>query len=165
MSCPVSLCKKGPLNKITNANVIVENETNNHNTVAEAGANRRKKSAPIAEVKPEKIRAELNIEKWPAIWNPTHSKNHSKVRTRSRTLERESTGPDGTKTISKVTINPIGQLEDLTTDDRLTFSSCSASSKAVEMNARRPLAKSHTQRCVSARREFCQCRTISGDTP
>ena len=70
------------------------------------------------EARPEKIRAELNIEKWPAIWNPTHSKTRSRQHPQTRTLERESQGPDGTRTISKVTINPIGQLGDLTTDDQ-----------------------------------------------
>src|SRR6185295_13639026 len=80
-----------------------------------------KKNATAIEPKPERIRAELNIEKWPAIWHPTHSKIHSKDNTQSRTLERESAGLDGTKTVSKVTINPIPQLGDLTTDDQRTL--------------------------------------------
>ncbi len=71
--------------------------------------------------KPEKIRAELNIEKWPAIWNPTHSKSHSKQRVHPRTLARESNGLDGTQTLSQVTINPIAHLGDLTTDDQRTL--------------------------------------------
>lgn len=71
--------------------------------------------------KPQKIRAELNIEKWPAIWNPTHSKSHSKQRVQPRTLARESNGTDGTKTRSEVTINPIAQLGDLNTDDQRTL--------------------------------------------
>jgi hypothetical protein len=79
-----------------------------------------KKTAGV-ETKPEKIRAELNIEKWPAIWNPTHSKIHSKRRVQPRTLARESNGIDGTKTLSQVTINPIAQLGDLTTDDQRTL--------------------------------------------
>jgi hypothetical protein len=82
---------------------------------------RKKTTTGTAEPKPERIRAELNIEKWPAIWNPTHSKIHSKLNTQSRTLERESTGPDGTRTASTVTINPIAQLGDLTTDDQRTL--------------------------------------------
>jgi hypothetical protein len=82
----------------------------------------KKKSTTVgAEVKGERIRAELNIEKWPAIWNPTHSKSHTKLNVQSRTLERESTSPDGTKTISKVAINPIAQLGDLTTEDQRTL--------------------------------------------
>jgi len=81
----------------------------------------KKGATAAAEPKPEKIRAELNIEKWPAIWHPTHSKIHTKLNTQSRTLERESSGPDGTKTLSKVTINPIPQLGDLTTDDQRTL--------------------------------------------
>lgn len=80
-----------------------------------------KKKPAVVETKPEKIRAELNIEKWPAIWNPTHSKNHSKQRVQPRTLARESNGIDGTKTLSQVTINPIAHLGDLTTDDQRTL--------------------------------------------
>jgi hypothetical protein len=75
----------------------------------------------MAVPKPEKIRAELNIEKWPAIWNPTHSKIHTRDNVASRTLEREITGPDGIRTVSQVTINPIAHLGDLTTDDQRTL--------------------------------------------
>jgi len=82
---------------------------------------RKKTASKTSETKVERIRAELNIEKWPAIWNPTHSKIHTKLNIQSRTLERESTGPDGTKMASKVTINPIAQLGDLTTDDQRTL--------------------------------------------
>jgi hypothetical protein len=71
--------------------------------------------------KPDRIRAELNIEKWPAIWNPTHSKTHAKLQAIQRTLEREITNSDGTKTTSNVTINPIAHLGDLTTDDQRTL--------------------------------------------
>jgi hypothetical protein len=82
----------------------------------------KKKSTTLGtEIKAERIRAELNIEKWPAIWNPTHSKSHTKLNVQSRTLERESTAPDGTKTVSKVAINPIAQLGDLTTEDQRTL--------------------------------------------
>lgn len=81
----------------------------------------RKKPAAAAMARPERIRAELNIEKWPAIWNPTHSKIHSKANVQPRTLERETNAPDGTKTVSKVTINPIAHLGDLTTDDQRTL--------------------------------------------
>lgn len=71
--------------------------------------------------RPERIRTELNIEKWPAIWNPTHSKIHSKGTAVSRSMEREITNPDGTTSVSKVTINPIAHLGDLTTDDQRTL--------------------------------------------
>lgn len=90
-------------------------------TKRERPARRREISSDRAVAKPEKIRAELNIEKWPAIWNPTHSKIHSKDNVQSRTLEREISGPDGTKTVSQVTINPIAHLGDLTTDDQRTL--------------------------------------------
>lgn len=76
---------------------------------------------PSTALKPTKIRTELNIEKWPAIWNPAHSKSHSKLNVKPRTLERESTATDGTKTASKVTINPIAHLGDLTTEDQRTL--------------------------------------------
>jgi hypothetical protein len=81
----------------------------------------RKKPVAATQTKPGSIRAELNIEKWPAIWNPTHSKTHTKLNARPRTLERESTASDGTRTVSKVTINPIVHLGDLTTDDQRTL--------------------------------------------
>lgn len=77
--------------------------------------------AETATFKPTKIRTELNIEKWPAIWNPTHSKTHTKQNVKSRTLERETTSLDGTKAVSKVTINPVAQLGDLTTEDQRTL--------------------------------------------
>ena len=76
---------------------------------------------PSAAFKPTKIRTELNIEKWPAIWNPTHSNTHTKLNGKPRTLEREMTASDGTKTASKVTINPIAHLGDLTTEDQRTL--------------------------------------------
>jgi hypothetical protein len=88
---------------------------------AQPGADKRKTPTATAIVRPEKIRAELNIEKWPAIWNPTHSKIHSKSHVQTRTLERETNAANGTKTISKVTINPIAHLGDLTTDDQRTL--------------------------------------------
>jgi hypothetical protein len=104
--------------KIFNSSIVIDEQT----PPTSARTIRPKKTAGSEpEPKPEKIRAELNIEKWPAIWNPTHSKIHSKHSVQSRTLQRESTGPDGTKTISQVTINPIAQLGDLTTDDQRTL--------------------------------------------
>jgi len=82
------------------------------------------KKRPAASDKParlERIRTELNIEKWPAIWNPTHSKIHARRTAVSRTMEREITNEDGTTSVSKVTINPIAQLGDLTTEDQRTL--------------------------------------------
>lgn len=46
---------------------------------------KRKADGPVEQPKPEKIRVELNIEKWPAIWRPSKSKKAQKV----RILERE----------------------------------------------------------------------------
>src|SRR5207244_3270525 len=82
---------------------------------------KKKSEAITAEPKPVRIRAELNIEKWPAIWNPRHSKTLAKLNAQPRTLECESAGPDGTKTVSKVSIDPIAHLGDLTTDDQRTL--------------------------------------------
>ncbi|HZL53168.1 MAG TPA: hypothetical protein VFC37_19725 [Terracidiphilus sp.] len=94
---------------------------NTSTTEKESKPPKRKGFDAASDAKPEKIRAELNIEKWPAIWNPTHSKIHSKENVRPRTLARESTGLDGTKTLSQVTINPISHLGDLTTEDQRTL--------------------------------------------
>src|SRR5438132_10895144 len=78
-------------------------------------------AAAALERRPEKIRAELNIEKWPAIWNPAHSKTRSKSQVEPRTLQRESTTPDGSRVLSQVIINPIAHLGDLTTEDQRTL--------------------------------------------
>jgi len=82
----------------------VNNETENHNSAApilQSG----KLAAPAAG-KPsvrgrlvEKIRSELNIEKWPAIWQPAKSKNKPAL----RTMEREIT-KDGNRIVSRVEV-------------------------------------------------------------
>ncbi|PWU12014.1 MAG: hypothetical protein C5B51_01675 [Terriglobia bacterium] len=86
-----------------------------------AAATKRKKPIVRELASGEKIRAELNIEKWPAIWTPAHSKTRRKGQVLSRTLERESLAADGTKNVSQVTINPIAQFGDLTTEDQRTL--------------------------------------------
>ena len=47
---------------------IKENSTTEHRTSV------TRKPKPAKQIKPDKIRAELNIEKWPAIWHPSSSK-------------------------------------------------------------------------------------------
>ena len=61
----------------------------------------------------EKIRSELNIEKWPAIWQPAKSKNKPAV----RVMEREMTSADGNRIVSRVEIG-YTQLGTLTTEEQ-----------------------------------------------
>ena len=61
----------------------------------------------------EKIRSELNIEKWPAIWQPAKSKNRPAL----RTMEREMTADDGSRVVSRVEVG-FTQLGTLTTEEQ-----------------------------------------------
>lgn len=61
----------------------------------------------------EKIRSELNIEKWPAIWQPAKSKNKPSL----RVMERETTAPDGNRIVSRVEIG-YTHLGTLTTEEQ-----------------------------------------------
>lgn len=63
----------------------------------------------------EKIRPELNLEKW-SIWKPAKSQNAPKA----RILEREVTLPDGSKMKAKVKVGFTDEGE-LTTEDRKTY--------------------------------------------
>jgi len=63
-----------------------------------------------------KIRAELNLEKWPAIWQPSKSKNEKSL----RVFEREITNPDGSKVVSRVEVG-YTHLGTLTTEDQRMF--------------------------------------------
>ena len=65
---------------------------------------------------PERIRPELNIEKWPAMWAPTHSPK-SPV---ARTLNREHTIADGTRVRARVEVG-FSHFGELTTDDQKTY--------------------------------------------
>jgi len=60
----------------------------------------------------EKIRSELNIEKWPAIWQPAKSKNKPAL----RTMEREIT-KDGNRIVSRVEVG-YTQLGTLSTEEQ-----------------------------------------------
>jgi hypothetical protein len=64
---------------------------------------------------PEKIRPELNIEKW-SIWQPTNSRAAPKA----RKLEREFTLPDGRKVVAKVEMVPTTR-GNLTTEDQRVY--------------------------------------------
>jgi|GEM_PF-3578234 len=62
------------------------------------------------------IRAELNIEKWPALWRPAHSPRTATV----RVLEREQTLKDGTHLRARVEVG-FSHLGELTTEDQKTY--------------------------------------------
>ena len=64
---------------------------------------------------PEKIRPELNIEKW-SIWQPTNSRAAPKA----RKLEREFALPDGRKIVAKVEMVPTTR-GNLTTEDQRVY--------------------------------------------
>jgi hypothetical protein len=77
----------------------------------------KRKLVSIAE-KPrsEKIRVELNVEKWPALWRPASSKNNPTL----RTLERAFSFDDGGRGSSKLEIG-FTHLGTLTTEDQKMF--------------------------------------------
>lgn len=64
---------------------------------------------------PEKIRPELNIEKW-SIWQPTNSR----AAPRARKLEREFALPDGRTIVAKVEVVPTTR-GNLTTEDQRVY--------------------------------------------
>jgi hypothetical protein len=63
----------------------------------------------------EKIRPELNLEKW-SIFAPAHSKTK-----RARTLTRITTLPDGSVRTSKVSVDATERLGTLTTEEQKTY--------------------------------------------
>ncbi len=74
------------------------------------------KKSPPPGSQPEKIRAELNIEKWPAIWRPASSNSKTTV----RVLERELKDPEGNLTRSRVEVG-FTQWGTLTTEEQKMF--------------------------------------------
>jgi hypothetical protein len=94
------------------------NETDNHNSITASGTRAEtatgKSSKVMARTRAgDKIRSELNIEKWPAIWQPSKSKNRPAL----RTMQREITGGDGTRIASRVEVG-YTQLGTLTTEEQ-----------------------------------------------
>ncbi len=61
----------------------------------------------------DKIRSELNIEKWPAIWQPAKSKNKPAL----RVMEREVPAADGSRVVSRVEVG-YTQLGTLSTEEQ-----------------------------------------------
>jgi hypothetical protein len=78
----------------------------------------------------EKVRPDLTIEKWPAIWRPANSHGVPEV----RTLERRTTLKDGRAAKATVEIG-FTQLGNLTTEDQRTYY---ALMKQWEENGRSP---------------------------
>lgn len=77
---------------------------------------KRTSPAMVVRAKPERIRVELNIERWPAIWQPAKSKNKSQL----RVLEREMRLDDGSTVVSRVEIS-FNHLGTLTTEEQKMF--------------------------------------------
>ena len=93
----------------------VPDNLNNRPTAISRGA--KGKIVSIAEKqKPEKIRVELNVEKWPALWRPAKSKGAPKV----RTLEREFSTKEGIRGTSKLEVG-FTQYGTITTEDQKMF--------------------------------------------
>ena len=65
---------------------------------------------------PERIRPELNIEKW-SIWQPANARNQE---LKERVFEREFQSPDGTRVTGRLTIAPTTK-GDLTTEDQKVY--------------------------------------------
>jgi hypothetical protein len=65
---------------------------------------------------PERIRPELNLEKWPAIWQPAKSKNQPV----ERKLRREVTLTDGKSVVAEVEVG-FTNKGTLTTEDQKTY--------------------------------------------
>lgn len=77
----------------------------------------KQKIISIAEKqRPEKIRVELNVEKWPALWRPAKSKGAPKV----RTFEREFSTDQGIRGTSKLEVG-FTQFGTITTEDQKMF--------------------------------------------
>jgi hypothetical protein len=71
---------------------------------------------PLPSTLPERIRSELNVEKW-SIWQPASSRTAPKA----RKLEREFTLPDGGRLVAKVEMVPTTR-GNLTTEDQRVYS-------------------------------------------
>jgi hypothetical protein len=77
---------------------------------------RATESTPESVATPNVIRPELNIEKWPAIWRPSHSKRTPAV----RELQRDITLANGVRVTARVELG-FTHLGELTTEDQKTY--------------------------------------------
>jgi hypothetical protein len=91
--CPKFLNAKTVTDPIDNQIIVTDPITEKLTAVTPAKTSTR---ASIG----EKIRSELNIEKWPAIWRPAKSKNKPAL----RIMERESTTTEGMRMVSRVEV-------------------------------------------------------------
>lgn len=80
------------------------------------GLNITEKASPEKST-PEKIRVELNVEKWPALWRPARAKGGGP---RVRILEREFTTSTGVRGTSKLEIG-FTQFGTVSTEDQRMF--------------------------------------------
>ena len=76
----------------------------------------RPKESPEGEAARDRIRPDLNIEKWAGLWRPAHSPTTAKI----RTLEREYSDKDGVRLQAKVEIG-FSHFGGLTTEDQKTY--------------------------------------------
>lgn len=70
----------------------------------------------LTHIPADRVRSDLAIEKWPAIWRPANSRGEPEV----RTLRRSVTRQDGTSSNSAVEVG-FTQLGNLTTEDQKTY--------------------------------------------
>jgi hypothetical protein len=82
-------------------------------SIAENLAGKPAQKSPARTRAVEKIRSELNIEKWPAIWQPAKSKNKPVL----RVMEREGSALDGSRVVSRVEVG-YTQLGTLSTEEQ-----------------------------------------------
>jgi hypothetical protein len=75
----------------------------------------RPRKEPQTPTLPERIRPELNVEKW-SIWQPANSRNGP----RARTIEREALLPDGQKLVAKLSIG-FTDKGSLTTEEQRVY--------------------------------------------
>ena len=98
--------------KVTTVNTAPQDPKEPAKTVAP-----RRKSPKVLSIagkpQPEKIRVELNVEKWPALWRPASSRGAP----RTRTMEREFSTPEGIRGISKLQVG-FTQFGTVTTEDQ-----------------------------------------------
>jgi hypothetical protein len=76
----------------------------------------RRQPRNVGAPRARKVRAELNLEKWPAIWQPAKSKSEKAL----RVFERQVTSGDGSSVVSRVEVG-YTHLGTLTTEDQRMY--------------------------------------------
>src|SRR5262245_20721281 len=98
---------------ISTTNQLQESHPEGEQSAAKAAPIRRDRAIAVA----ERIRPELNLEKW-SIWQPSKSKNKSAPQ--ARTIRRETTLRNGVKVLAEVEVG-YTQRGVLTTEDQRTY--------------------------------------------